>query len=199
MAVRFGYIYGAISSNLCVAMNKFEHHNQNRCVLWIGDRHSGKTTAAAKLIGDLRHQGYTIGGILAPSIYEHEQLIGFDIVDIRNYYRAPLAVHDSNICGTVPYRYYQQGLKLGHSALSPAENKTVDLVIVDEYGPLELNGEGWRRDVDTLLKKSSLPILLVVRRNIADKVRRLYSEYICFSLEALDSNSINRMLVWLKE
>jgi len=72
-------------------------------------------------------------------------------------------------------------------------------VIVDEYGPMELNGEGWRCDVDHLLSKSHLPILLVVRRQVVDEVKKLYAEYISLSLEALDPGSTERVLAWLKE
>jgi len=174
-------------------------HTEKRCILWVGDKHSGKTTAATKLTMSLQQQDYAVGGILAPSIYKDGQLIGFDIVDIQNNFRIPLAVRDEQAYDTVPYRYYQKGLKLGHSALSLVGNKSANLVIVDEYGPLELSGKGWHFDVNRLLTKSYSPILLVVRRELADEVRKLYARYICFSLESLDSKSIDRMLVWLKE
>jgi len=174
-------------------------HNKNRCILWVGDKHSGKTTAAMKLIKHLQQQGYTVGGILSPSVYKDGQLIGFDIIDIRDDFRVPLSIRNRNMHDIISYRYYQKGLNLGHSALNAVENEAVNLVIVDEYGPLELSGKGWRSEVDCLLRKSCPPILLVVRRELVDKVRRLYARYICFSLEALDSNSIDKMLVWLKE
>ena len=72
------------------------------------------------------------------------------------------------------------------------------LVIVDEYGPLELAGKGWRSEVDGLLRKEYPPVLLVVRRQIADEVKRLYAKHGCLSLESLDPDSIDKMLLWLK-
>jgi nucleoside-triphosphatase THEP1 len=181
------------------SLGNFMGHSDKRCILWVGDKHSGKTTAVTKLTKSLQQQDYTIGGILAPSIYKDGQLIGFDIVDIKNNFRIPLAVRDGQVYDIVPYRYYHKGLKLGHSALSLVGNKSANLMIVDEYGPLELSGKGWRFDVDRLLRKSYSPILLVVRRELADKVRKLYARYISLSLEALGPKSIDRMLVWLKE
>ena len=174
-------------------------HAEKRCILWVGDKHSGKTTAATKLAETLQQQGCTVGGILAPSIYKDDRLIGFDIFDIQNNLRIPLAVRDEQPHDDLPYRYHQEGLELGHSALSLAENKSANLVIVDEYGPLELNGKGWRCDVDHLLSKSHLPILLVVRRQVVDKVNKLYAEYISLSLDALDPGSIERVLTLLKK
>jgi nucleoside-triphosphatase THEP1 len=170
----------------------------NRCVLWVGDKHSGKTTAATKLVKSIQQQGYTVGGVLAPSIYKEARLVGFDIFDIKNELRIPLAVREDQEQGFGAYRYFQEGLKVGHSALSCAENRLSNLVVVDEYGPWELSGDGWRADVDSLLMESRLPVLLVVRRQIVDEVRELYERHNCFTLEALDSDSVARVLGWLK-
>ena len=171
----------------------------NRCVLWVGDKHSGKTTAVTNLVKSIQQQGYIVGGILAPSIYEENRLIGFDIVDIRKQLRVPLAVRDGQNRGVGGFRFNQEGLRVGHSALSFAENRSSHLVVVDEYGPWELEGNGWRVDVDSLLMKSHLPLLLVVRRQIVDEVKKMYAGNICFSLESLDPGSIDRMLDWLKK
>ena len=172
---------------------------ENRCLLWVGDKHSGKTTAATELVRRIQRNGYTVGGILAPSIYEQGCPVGFDIVDIKNDYRIPLAVRDERAPDIGCYRYDRKGLELGRSVLSLHKNRSSHLVIVDEYGPWELQGKGWRLDVDRLLTESCIPILLVVRRELADKVRQLYAEYGCFSLEAKDSRSIDKILLLLKE
>ncbi len=172
-------------------------HTENKCVLWVADKHSGKTTAVAKLTRCLQQQGFAVGGILAPSVYEDGELIGFDIVDILKDVRTPLAVRDEQVDDIVGYRYYQQGLRLGHSALSLVENKSANLVIVDEYGPLELNGKGWRADVNRLLTADCPPILLVVRRGLVDEVTKLYGRYVHLSLEALEPKSIERVLTFV--
>lgn len=174
-------------------------HTAKRCVLWVGDKHSGKTTAATKLVESIQQAGYIAGGILAPSIYEEDRLIGFDIVDIRKQFRVPLAVRDDQSRGVGGFRFNQEGLRVGHSALSFLENRSSHLVVVDEYGPLELEGNGWRVDVDSLLMKSCLPVLLVVRRQIVDEVKKMYAGNICFLLESLDPGSIDRVLDLLKE
>jgi len=168
-------------------------HTENKCVLWIGHKHCGKTTAAAKLIDHLRKGNFTVSGILSPSVYTDGCLTGFDIVDIINGVQIPLSTRDENAQACVPFRYFDEALRLGHSALTPAANKSSNLVIVDEYGPLELNGKGWRLDVENLLKANSPPILLVVRSSLADEVRKLYGRYIHLKLDALDSKSIEQV------
>ena len=173
-------------------------HTANRCVLWVGDKHSGKTTAATNLVKSIQRQNFIASGILAPSIYKDGRLVGFDIFDIKNELRVPLASRQDQNNGPGAFQFDQQGLKVGRSALSYVENRSSDLVVVDEYGPLELTGQGWRAEVDSLLSKSHPPLLLVVRRQIADEVRKLYERNFCFSLESLDPDSINRVLDWLK-
>jgi len=197
VVVRSCSICDAISSRANVAGNVSMLCAENKCILWVGDKHAGKTTAAIKLIVCLQHQGYTAGGILAPSIYQDDQLIGFDIVDIQNDVRVPLAVRDEKSLETVPYKYNKEGLELGYAALSPAENEAADLVIVDEYGPLELDGKGWRGDTDRLLEQSYPPVFLVVRREVADKVRGLYEKHEPLLLEAMNPESIDRVLAFV--
>jgi nucleoside-triphosphatase THEP1 len=67
------------------------------------------------------------------------------------------------------------------------------MIIVDEFGPLELNGKGWRSDVDNLLAGKHPPILLVVRSGLADEARKLYAGNVCMSLEANKPGSIDEM------
>ncbi len=170
---------------------------ENRCILWVGDKHSGKTTAALKLSRRLQEQGFTVGGILAPSVYDDSGLLGFDIIDILGNIRLSLSIRDKKAKNRVPYQYSHNGMKLGHSALEPARNRSADLVIVDEYGPMELSDDGWRPDVDRMLMANNIPILMVVRWSVVNEVKKLYERYINTLLEAIDPNSINRVLAFL--
>lgn len=169
---------------------KFQNIN---CILWVGDKHAGKTTAATKLVKYLEQQNFIIGGILAPSKYKNRSLVGFDIIDIKKNVRLPLAVRDIQADDAVPYKYSQRGIKLGHSALNFKANSLMDLVIVDEFGPLEMNGGGWREDTDRLLVAKESLILIVVRRSIANQVKSLYEKYEPLLLEAIDPESVDRI------
>ena len=53
---------------------------QNKLVLWTGKKHSGKTTAAARLAQTARAEGFAVAGSLAPSTYRNGRLIGYDIL-----------------------------------------------------------------------------------------------------------------------
>jgi len=65
--------------------------------------------------------------------------------------------------------FWRQGLAFGLKALAPERLKEVDLVIVDEVGPLELRGGGWAKALD-LLKDFPKPQVWVVREELIEAV-----------------------------
>jgi nucleoside-triphosphatase THEP1 len=147
-----------------------------KLVLWTGKKHSGKTTGAARLVRAVRAKGYVVGGLVAPAVYRDGALIGFDAVDLRSGQRAALARDNGKGSTAGRFEFLAEGLRLGNASLSPAATASADLVVVDEFGPLELNQQGWRRSVDLLAQSSEAIILLVVREELADEVERLYGD-----------------------
>ena len=165
----------------------------------MGGKHSGKTTSAANLAQTARDKGFNVAGLLAPSLYCDGRLIGFDALDLGSKKRAPLARRQTGPGKSERFTFITDGLKLGNAALSAEATKSADLIIVDEFGPLELNGDGWRKNVDSLLASSSAVILLVVRRELADEVRQLYADVSCRKLAATEPSSIDDSLTMLKD
>jgi len=171
---------------------------QNMLILWTGPKHCGKTTSATKLAQFARDKGFNVAGILAPSLYLNGELCGFDVLDLQNQTRAPLARRKISQSKAGPFTFIVDGLKLGNTVLSEETTKSADLVIVDEFGPLELNNQGWRKSVDSLLISSNAVVLLVVRRELANTVRQLYANLPCRELAAIEKNSIDEVITMLK-
>lgn len=171
---------------------------RNERILWIGEKHSGKTTAATELVEATSFEGFNVAGVLAPSIYHNGTLVGFDILDLQNKNRAPLARRKINKGKTGEFIFIADGLKLGNIALSEGINESVELVIVDEFGPLELNGGGWRKSVDSLMARNNILKLLVVRQELADTVQKLYIDIPFMKLAASESKSIDKVIRILK-
>jgi nucleoside-triphosphatase len=166
----------------------------NKLILWTGQKHCGKTTSAANLVKIARDEGFNVVGLLAPSLYDGSELLGFDAIDLRNENRIPLARRK-----TGRFTFFAEGLEFGNAALSTTATKSADLVIVDEFGPLELNGQGWRKNVDSLITSSDALILLVVRQELADKVRQIYIYFPCRTLPAIEPESIDKVIGMLRE
>jgi nucleoside-triphosphatase THEP1 len=172
--------------------------NRNKLVLWTGQKHSGKTTSAASLINTAREEGFNIAGLLAPSVYRDGELLGFDVINLHNETRAPLARRKTEAGKAGRFEFLQSGLKLGNAALSDEATKSADLIVIDEFGPLELNGRGWRKSVDSLTASSNALILLVVRQELGECVRRLYADVPGCKLNAAEPKSIDEVIGMLR-
>jgi nucleoside-triphosphatase THEP1 len=191
-----------------------------KLILWTGEKHSGKTTSVFKLAESVSNEGFTVAGLLAPSIYEDGRLAGFDAFDLQSGKRAPLARYGSCHCEACeagrgnlkrPVKrdcfasptmtrtsQFIGGLILGHASLSPAATKFADLIIVDEFGPLELDQRGWRKDIDSLLASSNAIILLIVRQELVELVKQLYKDVPCTELSAGEPDSVEWIIAMLK-
>jgi nucleoside-triphosphatase THEP1 len=169
-----------------------------KLILWAGKKHSGKTTCAAELAGVAKDQGFEVAGLLARALYHNSSLTGFDAVDLRTHKRGPLARYKGNGGESGHFDFVAEGLKLGRTALSPAATESADLVIVDEFGPVEMSHRGWRRDADRLIRSSEALILLVVRQELVQQVQCLYADIPSLWLAAGQSKSIDEVISILK-
>jgi len=139
-------------------------------VLLIGKRQSGKTSACRRLAGLASNRGLTACGIIAPAVYESQQCVGYDVVDLATGRSTRLATTDGPGVEQVGRFYFtSDGLALGKSALECALELSDRFVIVDEVGPLELAGGGWAGHVDRLACRQNLTVL-TVRPSLARQV-----------------------------
>jgi nucleoside-triphosphatase THEP1 len=169
-----------------------------RIVLWIGPKHSGKTTRATHLVQAARAGGFVVAGCLAPSLYANGVLLGFDIVNLRSQERAPLARRRAAVGEDRGFCFLPEGLALGVKALGPGATRDADLIIVDEYGPRELAFLGWRDATDRLMTSSEALLLLVVREELVDQVQLLYQAVAARRLVAIRPESIDEVLTMLR-
>ena len=144
--------------------------------LLVGDRHSGKTSTCRRLVESARARGLTVGGILAPAVYEGSRCIGYEVVDLATGQSTRLATTaGSGVEQTGRFHFLAEGLTLGRAALERTIEPAPELVIVDEVGQLELKGGGWSRQVDQLAADRSGLTLLVVRRELAARVAQRWN------------------------
>lgn len=93
-----------------------------------------------------------------------------------------------------PFVFIDDGMRLGNAALRQELEESADLVIIDEFGPLEFAGQGWRSSVDSLLASMNTILLLVVRRELINPVQHIYADFHCRNINATEPNSFNRII-----
>jgi iron complex transport system ATP-binding protein len=144
--------------------------------LLLGDLHQGKTAMCRRLVEHARDKDLTVGGILAPAVFKHQDRVGYDIHNLATRRSTRLAVvEEDGVEQTGRYHFLADGLALGRFALERAAQESPQLIIVDEVGPLELAGQGWARHLSPLLQQPSFN-LWTVRRSIADDVVKQWGD-----------------------
>ncbi len=141
--------------------------------LLIGDRQSGKTSTCRRLADAVRGRGSSVGGIIAPAVYEQQTCVGYDVVDLATDRSTRLARIDAAGGEQVGcFHFLEEGLALGRAALENAAELPHELVIVDEVGPLELSGGGWCAQLDPLAGRDGVTLFAVRRTLLAEIARR---------------------------
>ena len=140
-----------------------------------GGHGSGKSELVMELARLLRASGKKPGGICAVGLWENGVRSGFDLVNLISGERTHLCRRgeQGNGIRTGEFGFYSEGLAAGLSALSPDKLAAANAIFVDETGFLELEDKGWGPPLGTLLK-NKVPLVIVVRDYLLDKVRQHY-------------------------
>jgi nucleoside-triphosphatase THEP1 len=148
-----------------------EHEEGRKIFIVTGAVGEGKTAWLVKLTGLLKERGISTGGILALRIMEEGKTTGYDITDIRTGERTPFLRHTGDATmGVERFSMDEAGLKAGQRALDLSANRDMDVIVIDEVGPLELKGQGWSNRISRLLNESRAMIILAVRKNLTEEV-----------------------------
>jgi len=165
-------------------------------VLLCGPPRSGKTTAAARLVEEVRRAGGIVGGFLARGLWDDEMRSGFDLEILDRDERVPLCRTVGRSMGPAKvdlsrpdgqrvghFRFDPAGMAAGERALRRAMATPPTLVVVDEIGFLELEGGGWHPLLVQMLPAAA-PLLLVVRDELETPIRQRYGLVGCRRFDA---------------
>jgi nucleoside-triphosphatase THEP1 len=133
-----------------------------------GAQGSGKTSLLQNLVPLVRRHGRTAAGIRAPMVMDNGTRAGYNVEDVRTGDMLPLCrLGQENAAATAgPFGFDPDGLRFGLDALSLDAVAQRDIVLLDEIGPLELQGGGWAPALRTLLQSYTGHLVLVIRPGI---------------------------------
>ncbi|MCD4711360.1 MAG: nucleoside-triphosphatase [Bacteroidales bacterium] len=134
---------------------------QQTIFLVTGTVQGGKTTFLSELVGLLKKSELKVGGFLSPGRIDFGERSGFNLKNIGN--GMVLSMASAQEKGEwIKYRRFwfnpdafKQGLEWIHKCLL----QKPDVVVIDEVGPMELEGSGWSDALKTL-RNSSVPVQL---------------------------------------
>ena len=172
---------------------------------WIltGGIQSGKTSYLERLLDQWRHAParWHVGGLVSPGVFLGGRKVacrGCDCLtgecfllgvrhelsaDARHLLEREFGLHCGRGSGQSvgSWLILDHGLGRAAEAIAQAVANRCDLVVVDEFGPLELGGKGLRVVVDHAVE-SGVPILLIVRETLVERVQKLYGRFTVFDV-----------------
>ena len=150
-----------------------------RVVLLTGDSGAGKSTACARLVDLARCEGLSVGGVLAPEVLGAAGArCGIRVVHARTQEFRLLAIAKGEkglVGGESPFAVIQGAYRFDPDALDWAVGRAtadlespLDLVVIDEIGPLELRrNRGFAPALEAIPSAACRAIVLVVRPGLA--------------------------------
>jgi len=172
-------------------------------LLLCGHVGEGKSNALRSLVEGLRADGRRVAGILSPSVQRDGSPIGYDLVDVATGVRTELSrlVGEPDTVGHSSvgnFIFKPEGIRAGQAALSLSAAAAADVVVVDEVGPWELCHQGWAAWIYALTLETSIPMIWVVRSDMAEQVREHWALQDSVTIDLSDMTE-ETMLYWVRE
>lgn len=147
---------------------------KNKIFFVTGSLGAGKTGYAKNLSDLLRQKNISVGGILSERVMREGLTIGYDIVNIETCEREVFLRQDES---TGPdkigrFKIFPEGLSAGNRILASLVQSEKEVIIIDEVGKLELEGNGWNGMLKRFLKGRGKIIIISARDKFTDDIKR---------------------------
>ena len=138
---------------------------------------SGKSTRLAELAEALRARGISVDGFLCRGELSSGERSGYNLVNLRNGAEIIFASRDSHEGWPAYGRFFfnPEAFTEGENIIRKAIERKRKLLIIDEVGPLEIEGRGWAKMIDLVCKEDGIVQIWVVRERILDRVMEKWS------------------------
>jgi nucleoside-triphosphatase THEP1 len=175
-----------------------------RTCLVTGPVQSGKTTFLDQLVRLLLKSGIRVSGILAPGAFSGNQRDHIRILDIESGTSVAMAQREE-VLGWIPFRGYffnPEAFSFGERILHNAFERQSEVIILDEVGPMEMEGLGWRKALDELEQRKEGILVCSVRKASVDRVRShlILPDYQEFDIQQNTPPEVSRRIKgWVKK
>jgi nucleoside-triphosphatase THEP1 len=145
---------------------------KSNVILVTGDKGDGKSTLLAELVILFRSKGIQTGGIISPAVIENEVKSGYELINVATSQKIRLS-QTKKVDGMVNvgrFYFFDDGIAFGKTALTITSNRLSQIVVVDEIGAWELQGQGWAESLNELILYCDMPIILAVNIKLVEQV-----------------------------
>lgn len=146
-----------------------------------GEKNSGKTSLASKLVMEYGSRGKRVAGFLSVSESKAKDSYFFKNIETEELFKAVAEIPPSGDDGWRLYdfsKFYfsDSAFTAANSILEKVmddkgddDSKKPGIVVIDEIGPLELSGRGFLYSVQRLIREFSGTIIIVIRESLVNE------------------------------
>jgi len=148
-----------------------------RIALVVGGRDSGKTSYLEFILHRARAQGKRVGGVLNHGIRPLHEKTGFNLEVVATGDRYPLADihrHSETDIASGSFFFSPRTLTIAVEALKTGVG--ADVIVVDEFGPLEKRGQGLWPGVEYLLNNHPGCLIISVRHRLLADLQQIIGD-----------------------
>ncbi len=151
---------------------------KNPVFIITGKQGGGKTTFLKTLIDNLHDMQFKTCGIIAEGFWNDNVREGFELTNILSGRRILFCERSFHEGWEKIRQFYvnPQGISFGENALQLKTLKTIDIAVIDEIGPFEIERKGWFTSVKNISDKlPGLPMIWVIRESLIGKIIDFFS------------------------
>jgi nucleoside-triphosphatase len=133
-----------------------------RLIFLTGSPGVGKTSVLRRTLELLTQRGFRVGGMISSEIREGGNRVGFEVTDVSTGRRGVLAhIHQSRGPKVGKYTVNLEDLAtIGAGAIREAV-RTVDIIVIDEVGPMELFSREFRVAVEEVVESGKTVVGII--------------------------------------
>lgn len=141
-----------------------------------GGVHKGKTTFLTELLERLFEENLKIAGFICPGFFKDGERSGFNLVNIVDGNQLPLATIEEKQGWFKFHRFYfnPEAFHVGETWIREALSLQTDILVIDEVGPMELQGKGWWDTLKIIEKRYDIAQIWIVREQLIQEVKDLW-------------------------
>ena len=141
-------------------------------VVITGQVDSGKTTFLLNILPALNMKG-EVQGVCSPKSFFEGNFIGYDLLDISANKKFPFIrlQPEPDWVKLGKFHFNPEIIERGNEIIRQADK--ADILIIDEIGPLELNGSGFRPGLEHCFDNFRGTLIIVSRIDLINDIEKL--------------------------